>query len=84
VRVVKPGGRAVISDFVNTRQYAAFYRSRGCSVTRRWFPFDTFPPLRIVVADKPAYRVQPTRAVSTAISSIQASNGGAATDSLAS
>ena len=53
VRVVKAGGRAVVSDFVNTRQYAAFFRARGWSVTTRWFPFDTFPPLRIVVAEKP-------------------------------
>lgn len=52
-RVLKPGGRAVLSDFVNTRQYAAFLRARGWSVTSRWFPFDTFPPLRIVVAEKP-------------------------------
>ncbi|MGZ3428774.1 MAG: methyltransferase domain-containing protein [Polyangia bacterium] len=52
-RVVKPGGRAVLSDFVNTRQYAGFYRQRGWSVTTRWFPFDTFPPLRIVIAEKP-------------------------------
>ena len=54
VRVVKPGGRAVISDFINTRQYAGFFRARGWTVSTRWFPFDTFPPLRIVVADKPA------------------------------
>jgi cyclopropane fatty-acyl-phospholipid synthase-like methyltransferase len=52
-RVIKPGGRAVLSDFVNTRQYAAFYRQRGWGVTTRWFPFDTFPPLRIVIAEKP-------------------------------
>jgi arsenite methyltransferase len=52
-RVLKPGGRAVVSDFVATRQYAAFYRRRGWRVTTRWFPFDTFPPLRIVVAEKP-------------------------------
>ena len=52
-RVTRPGGRAVLSDFVNTRQYAAFFRARGWAVTTRWFPFDTFPPLRIVVADKP-------------------------------
>jgi ubiquinone/menaquinone biosynthesis C-methylase UbiE len=53
VRVTRPGGRAVVSDFVNTRQYAAFFAARGWSVTTRWFPFDTFPPLRIVVAEKP-------------------------------
>ena len=53
-QVAKKGGRAVISDFINTRQYAAFFRARGWAVTTRWFPFDTFPPLRIVVVDKPA------------------------------
>ena len=58
-RVTRPGGRAVLSDFVNTRQYAAFFRARGWAVTTRWFPFDTFPPLRIVVADKPV-AVPPT------------------------
>ena len=52
-RVTRPGGRAVLSDFVNTRQYAAFFAARGWAVTTRWFPFDTFPPLRIVVAAKP-------------------------------
>jgi cyclopropane fatty-acyl-phospholipid synthase-like methyltransferase len=54
VRVTRPGGRAVVSDFVNTSQYAAFFRARGWTVTRRWFPLATFPPLTIVVAEKPA------------------------------
>jgi len=52
-RVLKPGGRAVLSDFIATWQYAAFFRSRGFSVTRRTYALDTFPPLRIVVAEKP-------------------------------
>ncbi|HEY2746490.1 MAG TPA: class I SAM-dependent methyltransferase [Polyangia bacterium] len=52
-RVLKPGGRAVISDFIATWQYAAFFRAHGFSVTRRAYPLDTFPPLRIVVAEKP-------------------------------
>jgi SAM-dependent methyltransferase len=51
-RVLKPGGRAVISDFVLTARYAAFFRARGFSVTRRLYALDTFPPLRIVVAEK--------------------------------
>jgi SAM-dependent methyltransferase len=51
-RVLKPGGRAVISDFIATGQYRAFFRARGFSVTRRTFAVDTFPPLRIVVAEK--------------------------------
>ena len=53
-RVTRPGGRAVLSDFIATWQYAAFFRARDWRVTTRWFPFDTFPPLRIVVAEKPA------------------------------
>lgn len=52
-RVTRPGGRAVLSDFVNTRQYAAFFSARGWRVTTTWYPVDTFPPLRIVVAEKP-------------------------------
>lgn len=45
--------RTLASDFIATWQYAAFFRARGWRVTTRWFPFDTFPPLRIVLAEKP-------------------------------
>ena len=53
VRVLKPGGRAVISDFVATRQYAAFFSAHGLVIRSSRYAFGTFPPLRIVVAEKP-------------------------------
>jgi ubiquinone/menaquinone biosynthesis C-methylase UbiE len=54
VRVLKPGGKAVISDFKNTAQYARAFRSEGVSAVRtglNWLL--TFPPLRIVQVEKP-------------------------------
>jgi SAM-dependent methyltransferase len=54
VRVLKPGGKAVISDYKNTAQYARVFRSEGVSVVRsgmNWLL--TFPPLRIVQVEKP-------------------------------
>ena len=53
-RVLKPGGRAVISDFKNTAEYESNFRLAGISSTERRGPFlwDTFPPLRIVIARK--------------------------------
>lgn len=53
-RVLKPGGRAVISDFKNTATYANHFRDAGLESIERHGPFlwDTFPPLRIVVAQK--------------------------------
>lgn len=53
-RVLKPGGCAVISDFKNTATYANHFRDAGLeSVVRRGpFLWDTFPPLRIVIARK--------------------------------
>ena len=54
-RVLKPGGRALLSDFLHTAEYAAFLRAAGFAVTVRGpYLFDTFPPLRIVEAKKPA------------------------------
>ncbi len=54
-RVLKPGGTAIISDFQKTREYAAVFELAGCEVERsRPYVFDTFPPLRIVTAIKPA------------------------------
>jgi arsenite methyltransferase len=55
VRVLKPGGVAILSDYKLTGQYADQLRQAGLSVERRWGnPFYTFPPLRIVIARKPS------------------------------
>jgi arsenite methyltransferase len=54
-RVLKPGAVAVISDFKHTREYAKAFAASGLSV--EMCPLDwtgTFPPLRIIVARKPA------------------------------
>lgn len=55
VRVLKPGGVAVISDYKHMREYANELENCGLQVDLR--PLDwmgTFPPLRILVARKPA------------------------------
>ncbi len=53
VRVLKPGGVAVISDFKNTKLYQEIFEKAGLSTTRSTPYFlDTFPPLRIVVTRK--------------------------------
>jgi SAM-dependent methyltransferase len=55
VRVLKPGGLALISDYKHTGEYAAWLAVAGCVVQRRWGNVvTTFPPLRVVVARKPA------------------------------
>lgn len=54
-RVLKPGGVAVISDYKHVREYARYFREAGLAVELS--PLDwtgTFPPLRILVARKPA------------------------------
>jgi SAM-dependent methyltransferase len=54
-RVLKPGGVAVISDYKLMREYQAILTSCGLAV--EMCPLDwsgTFPPLRILVARKPA------------------------------
>jgi arsenite methyltransferase len=54
VRVLKPGGVAILSDYKLTGKYAEQLREAGLVVERRWGnPLYTFPPLRIVVARKP-------------------------------
>lgn len=54
-RVLKPGGIAAISDYKLTGDYAAQLRDAGFAVERRWGNvLTTFPPLRIVIARKPA------------------------------
>ena len=51
-RVLKPGGVAVISDFVNTGEYAAEFAKAGLAVESRRWSWGTFPPLRVIVARK--------------------------------
>lgn len=54
-RVLKPGGTALISDFKNTSSYARVFADAGLDVqTSGPYLLDTFPPLRIVTARKPA------------------------------
>jgi arsenite methyltransferase len=54
VRVLKPGGIALISDYKLTGEYAAAFRQSGLMVEKRHGSFlTTFPPLTVVVARKP-------------------------------
>jgi hypothetical protein len=53
--VLKPGGVDVISDYKLTKQYAAEFAGAGLKV--KMCPLDwtgTWPPLRILIARKPA------------------------------
>jgi arsenite methyltransferase len=54
VRVLKPGGTAVISDFKNTSNYARAFKDAGLTVSRKFYFADTFFPVSIVNARKPA------------------------------
>jgi arsenite methyltransferase len=51
-RVLKPGGVAVISDFVHTREYQAEFVKAGLTVDGSRWSWGTFPPLRVIVARK--------------------------------
>jgi ubiquinone/menaquinone biosynthesis C-methylase UbiE len=53
VRVLKPGGVAILSDYKLTGEYAKAFRDAGLQVERK-FPnlLTTYPPLRILVARK--------------------------------
>jgi arsenite methyltransferase len=54
VRVLKRGGKAVISDFIHTADYVKVFRSAGVETVRSKIDFlFTFPPLRIVEVQKP-------------------------------
>jgi arsenite methyltransferase len=54
VRVLKPGGTAVISDFIHTADYVKAFKSAGVDTKRSGMDFlFTFPPLRIVEVRKP-------------------------------
>jgi arsenite methyltransferase len=54
VRVLKPGGIAVISDYKNTGSYAHIFKEAGLAVSRKFYLADTFFPVSIVCARKPA------------------------------
>ena len=52
-RVLRPGGRALISDFRHTAAYAEEFRAAGLKAEARGpYLLDTFPPLRIVTVEK--------------------------------
>lgn len=52
-RVLKPGGKAILSDFKKTGEYARVLREAGLETRRRWPNLlTTFPPLTIVTARK--------------------------------
>jgi len=53
VRVLKPGGKALISDFIHTAHYVKAFRAAGATASRTGFNFlFTFPWLRIVEVEK--------------------------------
>lgn len=54
VRVLKPGGQAMISDFRRTSDYARVFRDANCEVVRQWGNMASFPPLRTVIIRKPS------------------------------
>lgn len=52
-RILKPGGMAIISDFIKTEEYTRKFRSLGMQVKKEGtYFFDTFPPLTIIKATK--------------------------------
>jgi ubiquinone/menaquinone biosynthesis C-methylase UbiE len=52
-RLLQPGGVAIISDFKNTARYAKVFQAAGLTVRRSYYPWDCFPPLTVVEAQKP-------------------------------
>lgn len=48
-RVLKPGGVALLSDFIHLGEYTAVFRQAGAKAERAgWFFLDTFPPMGIL------------------------------------
>ncbi len=55
VRVLKPGGLLLLSDYKRTREYATHLRAAGLEVQNMWGSFvTTFPPLNVIIARKPS------------------------------
>jgi arsenite methyltransferase len=53
VRVLKPGGKALISDFIHTGDYVKAFKAAGASARRTGFDYlFTFPWLRVVEVEK--------------------------------
>lgn len=53
-RVLKPGGTALISDFINTGTYQKTFAACGLKVSRTGVNLFTYPWLRVVKAEKSA------------------------------
>lgn len=54
-RVLRPGGVALVSDFMRTGDTARSFETAGLAVTRTGpYVLDVFPPMRVVRAEKPA------------------------------
>jgi arsenite methyltransferase len=54
VRVLKPAGKAIISDFIKTGDYMKAFGAAGAATSRTGWDFlRTFPPLRIIEVRKP-------------------------------
>lgn len=52
-RILKPGGKAIISDFINIGEYTRKFKNLGMMVQKEGtYFFDTFPPLTIITASK--------------------------------
>ena len=52
-RVLKPGGTALISDFIKTGFYQKVFIASGLKVNRTSLNLLAFPPLRVIKAEKP-------------------------------
>ena len=52
-RILKPNGKAIISDFKKTGEYKESFEQLGMTVEKSGtYFFDTFPPLSIIIATK--------------------------------
>jgi len=52
-RVLKPGGTALVSDFIKTGFYQKIFAASGLKVSRTGINLLSFPPLRVIKAEKP-------------------------------